>query len=119
VYYSRYLDLLEEARGELFRSLGKSFRQWQEESDVTLPVIEIGLRYRVPARYDDLLSIEVAVTHAGGVRLNFAYRVLDERGTLLVEGETAHVCADSAGKPKRLPGQLLEALSPFLGRAPG
>ena len=31
IYYSRYLDLLEAARGEFFRSLGCTFLQWQEQ----------------------------------------------------------------------------------------
>lgn len=28
IYYGRYLDLLEAARGEWFRSMGKSFDEW-------------------------------------------------------------------------------------------
>ena len=30
VYYSRYLDILEEARGEFFRHLGQPLLAWQE-----------------------------------------------------------------------------------------
>src|SRR5258708_5015494 len=63
VYYARYLDLLEAARGEFFRSLGATFLQWQER-DTIFPVLECRLRYRSPARYDDLLSIEVWVASA-------------------------------------------------------
>src|SRR5581483_1046504 len=58
VYYSRYLDLLEAARGEFFRQLGATFQQWQEQ-DAIFPVVECRLRYKSPARYDDVLSIEV------------------------------------------------------------
>ena len=29
IYYARYLDLLEAARGEFFRSLGTTLRHWQ------------------------------------------------------------------------------------------
>ena len=58
VYHSRYLDWLEAARGEFVRSLGSTVLQWQER-DVIFPVIEARLRYKSPARYDDLLAIEV------------------------------------------------------------
>src|SRR5215469_5100900 len=34
IYYSRYLDLLEAARGEFFRSLGVSFLKWQEQGTI-------------------------------------------------------------------------------------
>jgi YbgC/YbaW family acyl-CoA thioester hydrolase len=58
VYHSRYLDWLEAARGEFIRALGSTVLQWQER-DVIFPVIEARLRYKSPARYDDLLAIEV------------------------------------------------------------
>ena len=45
VYYSRYLDFLEAARGEFIRSLGSTVLQWQER-DVIFPVIEARLRYK-------------------------------------------------------------------------
>lgn len=113
VYYARYLDLLEAARGEFARSLGTSFAQWQER-DVILPVIECRLRYKAMARYDDLLTIEVWLTTAERVRLNFAYRILNQDGRLLLEGETQHVCTGTNEKPRRLPDELVGALQPFL-----
>jgi len=105
VYYARYLDLLEAARGEFFRHLGTTFRGWQEQGTI-FPVLECRLRYLAPARYDDLLTIEVWVTLAQRVRLNFAYRVLDDSGGLIVEAETLHVCTGLDEKPKRLPEEL-------------
>lgn len=113
IYYSRYLDLLEEARGEFFRKLGVTFREWQER-DCIFPVIEARLKYLRPARYDDLLRIEVWLTSIERVRLNFAYRVLDQRGEVLVEAETFHICSGLNDKPKRLPEELSAALKPYL-----
>ena len=75
VYHSRYLDLLEAARGEFLRSLGPTVLEWQE-ADVIFPVIEARLRYKSPARYDDLLAIEVWPTLVERVRLNFGHRIL-------------------------------------------
>ncbi len=109
IYYGRYLDLLEAARGEFFRHLGTTFLQWQEQ-DTLFPVIECRLRYRLPAHYDEVLSIELWVARAEGARLDFGYRILNPAGALVLKGETCHACTRVNGKPKRLPEQLVESL---------
>lgn len=116
IYYARYLDLLEEARGEFFRELGMPFSQLQAE-DFIFPVIEVHLRYKAPARYDDLLSIEIWLTKLQGVRINFGCRVLNQNNTLLVEGETCHVCTGLNEKPKRALEKMSDSLQPYLREA--
>ena len=113
IYHSRYLDLLEAARGEFIRSLGPTVLHWQEK-DVIFPVIEARVRYKSPARYDDLLAIDVWPTLIQGVRLNFGHRVTNQHGKLVVEAETFHACTNLDEKPKRLPGELAEQLKPYL-----
>jgi acyl-CoA thioester hydrolase len=113
VYYARYLDLLEAARGEFFRRLGVTLREWQERGFM-FPVVEAHLRYKTLARYDDLLQVEVWVTAAERVRLNFACRITNQSGALVLEGETFHVCMNLAEKMKRLPEELVAALTPHL-----
>ncbi|MGB8369028.1 MAG: thioesterase family protein [Verrucomicrobiia bacterium] len=118
VYHSRYLDWLEAARGEFIRALGATVLQWQE-CDFIFPVIEARLRYKSPARYDDLLAIEVWPTLIERVRLNFAHRVVNQNGKLILEAETFHVCAGVNEKPKRLPEELAAKLKPYLSGAIG
>ena len=113
VYHARYLDLLEAARGEFFRGLGFPLLSLQQH-DAVFPVIECQLQYKAPARYDDRLEIYVWITELAGVRLGFSYRILNQAEELLVEGTTRHVCTGMAGKPKRLPKDLIEALRPHL-----
>ena len=112
IYYSRYLDLLEAARGEFFRHLGAPFLQWQQD-DTIFPVIECHLRYQAAARYDDVVVIEVWVTQLEKVRLNFAYRILNQENSLLVEARTSHVCASFQDKLKKLPPDLIARLEPY------
>lgn len=118
IYYARYLDLLEAARGEFFRELGSPLSQLQNE-DTIFPVIEAHLRYKAPARYDDLLATEIWLTKLQGVRINFAHRVLNQNNTLLLEGETFHVCTGLNEKPKRPPEKLVEQLRRYLHVASG
>jgi YbgC/YbaW family acyl-CoA thioester hydrolase len=113
VYYSRYLDMLEEARGELFRQAGWPLAALQDNG-TAFPVIAAQIAFKGAARYDDLLTIELWITQLSGVRLNFAFRIRHPAGAVLAEGETRHVCAGLDEKPKRPPKGLNEGLAPFM-----
>ena len=113
IYHARYLDLLEAARGEFLRALGTTVLSLQD-ADFIFPVIEARLRYKFPARYDDLLAIEVRPTLVERVRLNFGHRIHNQDGKLILEAETFHCCTSRDEKPKRLPEELVERLKPHL-----
>ena len=113
VYYSKYLEILEAARGEFFRALGHSCLQWQERGFI-FPVIECHLRYKAQARYDDVLAVAVWVELAEKVRLNFGYRVMNQNEKLVLEAETYHVCTGLDDKPKRLPEDLRASVREFV-----
>ena len=84
------------------------------KADVIFPVIEARLRYKSPARYDDVLAIEVWPTLIERVRLNFGHRVTNQHGKLILEAETFHACTGIDEKPKRMPEELAEKLKPHL-----
>lgn len=113
IYHSRYLDLLEAARGEFLRSAGPAVLELQE-SGFIFPVIEAKVRYKFPARYDDQLTVEVWVTALEKIRVNFGHRILNQDGKLILEAETFHVCTGLDEKPKRVPEELVEKLKPYL-----
>ena len=113
VYHSRFLDILEIVRGEFLRALGQTLSSWQER-DTIFPIIECQLTFKGPARYDDLLTVELWLTEAKGIRVTFACRIFNVQGALLVEGTTHHVCTSLRDKPKRLPAELTAAFAPFL-----
>ncbi|HTI99240.1 MAG TPA: thioesterase family protein [Dongiaceae bacterium] len=113
IYYGRYLDLLEEARGELCRHVGVSLQQLQDQ-DAIFPVVECQVRYKAPARYDDVLTIEVWLTRLEKVRVHFGHRIVNAAGKLILEAETRHVCTTQSEKPRRLPPELAERLQPYV-----
>jgi acyl-CoA thioester hydrolase len=113
VYYSRYLEILEAARGEFFRHAGCPLLPLQE-SGAAFPVIGLQLAYKAQARYDDLLTIELWITELRGVRLSFGFQILHSGGRLIAEGETRHVCASLDEKPRRMPKELAERFQPFV-----
>jgi acyl-CoA thioester hydrolase len=113
VYYARYLDMLEEARGEFLRHAGWPLLQLHQ-NDTAFPVIGLQIAYKGPARYDDLLTIELWINELSGLRLNVGFRIFHPDGALVAEGETRHVCASLEGKPKRMPKELMERLQSFV-----
>ncbi len=113
VYYARFLDMLEEARGEFFRQAGWPLRLWQEKG-TAFPVIGVRIDFKGPARYDDVVTIELWITEMKGIRLSIGFRILHFGGGLVAEGETRHVCASLEEKPQRLPKELMEQLQPFV-----
>jgi acyl-CoA thioester hydrolase len=116
VYYSRPLELLEAARGEFFRHLGCPLLQWQELGSI-FPVVECRLRYLVPARYDEVLTVELQLTELQRVRLTFACAVRNQSDRLVLEAETRHVCTGLNEKPKRIPDELAARLKPYVKAA--
>lgn len=116
VYYARYLDYLEEARGEFFRSLGRTLIQWQE-AEVLFPVLEARIRYKAAARYDDWVLVDLWLDVLEGVRIGFSYRLGSPDGRLFAEASTLHVCASLREKPRRPPPELIALLNPYVKAA--
>jgi acyl-CoA thioester hydrolase len=109
-YYGNYLRWFEVGRAEMLRWLGMSYRD-VERGGVRLPVVDVRCRYRRPARYDDLLAVETAVSRLGRASVRFEYRVVRvEDGDELARGMTEHCFLDPEGRPVRPPSFLVELL---------
>ena len=108
VYHSRYLEILEAARGEFMRALGYPLRRLQDE-DFIFPIISLRMKFLAPARYDEELVIELYLKELTRLRLTVGSRIVSEAGEVFVEAETDHVCTSIHEKPRRMPVELLEA----------
>lgn len=74
VYYGKYAEYLEVARVELFRGLGMSYNEIENQG-VWMPVSEYKIKYLKPAHYDDLLEIHTFIKKIPGVRIEFDYEI--------------------------------------------
>ncbi len=110
VYYANYLRFFEAARNEFIRAKGLRYRDFERDYRLMLPVVEASVEYRRPARYDDLLAVEITLTEVRRASARFEYRVLRE-GALLATGRTVHACVDLEGKVRRLPAELVSRLA--------
>ena len=117
VYHANYFTILEAARGEFVRSLGATLLVLQGQ-DVIFPVVECSMRYKLPARYDDLLTIAIRVTELKGARVSFGHTITNQDGKLIIEAQTRHACTTLADKPRRIPRAIVEKLSAFFSDHP-
>ncbi|MFM2152980.1 MAG: hypothetical protein RL199_1415 [Pseudomonadota bacterium] len=121
VYHANYLRFFEAARAELLRALGLPYAEVERQGYV-FPVVEVGLRHRRPARYDDVLSIEVGVVALSPMSLTLSYAARLPAGEVCAEGSTRLACTRRAdGRPVPLPAAwraLLASAAARDGRLP-
>jgi len=115
VYHSNYLIWFEVGRVEFIRQLGLDYKRMEEEEGCGITVVDVHVRYRAPARYDDELVVETRLLAARGAVIRFGYRVLRvSDGVLLCEGETMHVCVGTDMKKRALPPKYAERFAAHL-----
>jgi acyl-CoA thioester hydrolase len=109
VYYANYLKWFEMGRVELLRSKGMVYRDLTSRG-FHLPVVEAGVRYHTPARYDDSLRVHAEVRKLGGASIAFGYLIERADGKRIAEGETLHAFTDDSGKVVRMPADFLDRM---------
>lgn len=109
VHHAAYLAYLEAARIEHFRAHGFDYAAFEAATRTGLPVVELRVRYRAPARFDDALTIETAAAEVTRFSMWLAGTV--RRGdVVLVESKVRLACVDLVSeRPVRLPRELLDA----------
>ncbi len=111
VYHSNYLIWFEIGRVELCRAHGFNYRDMEIEADAYLPVTEARVRYRIAAKYDEVILIRTCATEIRSRAITFAYEVRRESdGTLLAEGETEHIVMNREGRARSFPPEYAEKL---------
>lgn len=104
VHHSVYPVWFEIGRTEMLRARGGNYRDLEADG-VFLAVVKLEVRYRRPARYDDLLRLDTELRMAGPVKIEHGYRLF--RGDeLLVEGSTTLACLDREGRARAVPESL-------------
>ena len=106
VYYANYLKWFEIGRTEFLRQTGTPYTSIEQQG-LRFPVTEVSCRYYRPSRYDDMITIETALTSLGRVTLTFSYRIFrKEGGVFIASGWTKHACVDEKGEVTKIPPDL-------------
>src|SRR5579884_1840030 len=106
LHHANYLVYFEQGRTELLRDQGVTYKDLEDQGFL-LVLTKVEVRYRRPARYDDLLTLRTIVERVTHVRIDHRYEVLCG-GQLLAEGSSTLACVDRDGRPQALPDFLRE-----------
>nr|WP_320131845.1 thioesterase family protein [uncultured Holophaga sp.] len=106
VHHATYPIWMELGRSDWLRELGQGYAEWEAQG-VMLTVAELRLKYRAPARYDELVEVRTRLLEAGRRKVVFGYGIYRD-GLKLVEGESIHMVAGPDGKARVLPEHLLD-----------
>ena len=102
VYYSRYLDFLEEARTDFFEQNSLPLTKLYDQG-VFFVVARQEIDYKSPAKYLDVLDIKTWVEDLSNVRVNFGYEIKNQENTVIAKAKTVLVCVDKNLKPQAFP----------------
>jgi acyl-CoA thioester hydrolase len=90
-------------------SLGLNYRALTE-AGFHLPVLDITVKYRRPAHYDDEVIIESTIREKPSIRIKVEYRLF--RGDeLLATASSQHAFVDQTGLPTRPPLSFVSAMA--------
>jgi acyl-CoA thioester hydrolase len=110
VHHSSYVSYMEVARIEWLRRRGVTYADWAAHG-VHLPVVELAIKYRAPARFDEELDVHVSLVEVGAASVRFDYRLLRASdGMLCTEGSTRLACIDAQLALRRISPEIAEFL---------
>lgn len=101
LHHANYLVYFEQGRIELLRTQGLAYRDLEDQGYL-LVLTHVDVRYKSPARYDDVLTLKTMIERVTSVRIDHRYE-LTRDGTLLAEGKTTLACIDREGHVQALP----------------
>jgi len=106
LHHSKYFAYFEIGRIELFRAAGGNYREL-EESGVYAVVVNAECKYRKPARFDDLLTVETTLAKITMAKIQYEYRLLRDH-ELLARGLVTVALVNCEGEVQPVPEWMRE-----------
>lgn len=112
VWHGSYLRWLEMGRIELCEEMGHTLIELQEQN-ITLPVVNINVRYKASARLNDKIIIETSIQKFNSLSVTFTQKIYDKNtGKPFIEALVDVVAIDNNGKLyRKMPQILTDAFS--------
>ncbi|PHS24486.1 MAG: tol-pal system-associated acyl-CoA thioesterase [Methylophaga sp.] len=107
VYHSNYLNFMERARTEWLRSLGFEQDELITNHQCIFAVHSMQLKFRRPAKFNDLLLLQSRITDLSGASFEFEQKIFRD-DELLCEAVVKIACLNSTRfRPMAIPPSLL------------
>lgn len=113
VYHANYLRWFERARSDCVRLLGIDQRAANEGGEGAFAVVDLTIRYAVPARLDDVVNIETRCTALRAASCLMHQKAFRGDGVLLSEATFRVGFVSPEGRPRRMPSGWREAFAPI------
>ena len=99
VYHANYLRYFELGRASIMRDLAFPYAQ-VEDSGYVYPIVDLGMRFLHPLRYDDPMWVHTRPDELQRVRVRFCYHITHaETGAHVCSGYTLHCALNLKGVP--------------------
>ncbi len=83
LYYGNYALLYEIGRTEAIRDLGMSYRNFEKELKIMMPVMHVESKYIAPIFYDELITIKTCLREMPSKLIHFYHEILNEKGKVV------------------------------------
>lgn len=107
VWHGAYVKWFEMGRVDSLKLLGLELDELSRQ-DILFPMVNLSVRYKAPARFNDILVVETTIEEATRVTIRFKHNVFNKKDNkLLVIGTSEVVVANSEGKLLRKMPEIL------------
>ena len=111
VYHASFLRFMERARTEWLRSLGYELPELRSEHGALFTVSRMHIDYLLPALFNDMLNVSLALTRMGRASFLLDQRVHRSSDELLCRAEVRIACVDATTlRPRPIPQAVLTEL---------
>lgn len=109
VYYANYLKFAERARTEYLRKVEISQNKLILDNDIMFVVREVNVKYKQPAKLDDLITVATIVSNIKSASLSMHQDIL-LNDQLLVQLQVNIACVNAKMKPVKIPKNIVDLL---------
>jgi len=111
VHHANYIVWMEEGRSEFMRASSADYAE-VERGGHLFAVTSVQIRYLASAHYGERVTVRTWIEELRSRTLTFGYEIVNaSNGTLLVTGQSEHVCIDRQGRVTRIPEAIRALLT--------
>ena len=112
VYHANYLIYFDIARTDWIEQIWKPYSEL-EDAGHFMVVVDAQLKFKTPAKFDDVLTIVVTPVKWNKVRLSLEYKIVCDGDSpyTVCTGSTSHCLVDRNGMVQRMPKEFFDILS--------
>jgi len=113
VYHANYLRFMERARSDMLLAAGIDQRAAFEAGEGAYAIASLNLKYRVPARLGDELTVISTLKRLRAASVDIHQRVM-RSDTIVTEADVEAAFVSPSGRARRQPREWMAAFEPLV-----